>query len=174
MKTLFAATAAVSLLAAPAVATSSSSTASKTITEIAVGSDDFDTLEAAVIAAGLAETLGGEGPYTVFAPTDAAFEALPAGTVETLVKPENKAQLTNILTYHVVAGEFTAADVVAAIEAGNGSASLPTVNGSFITAAAYDGKVYLSDYQGNAIGVLNTDVKAANGVIHVIDGVLLP
>ena len=172
MKTLFAATAAVSLLAAPAAAHDHG--AKKTITEIAVGSDDFDTLEAAVIAAGLAETLGGDGPFTVFAPTDAAFEALPAGTVETLVKPENKDQLTNILTYHVVAGKFTAADVVAAIEAGDGSASLPTVNGSFITAAAYGGKVFLSDYQGNAIGVLNTDVEASNGVIHVIDGVLLP
>jgi len=141
-------------------------TSSMTITEIAASNPDFTTLVAAIEAAGLTETLSGEGPYTVFAPTNAAFDALPAGTLDTLLKPENKDQLAAILTYHVVAGEVMAADVT--------SGDVTTVNGADFTVSADGGTVTIKDGQGNTAEVTTTDIVASNGVIHVIDAVLLP
>jgi transforming growth factor-beta-induced protein len=134
-----------------------------TIVDIAVADGRFTTLVAALQAAGLVETLSGEGPFTVFAPTDDAFAKLPAGTVESLLKPENLEQLKNILLYHVVSGKVMAADVV-------GLTSAPTVLGQDVTITVKDGNVYLND----TVQVIITDIEASNGVIHVIDAVLLP
>jgi len=135
----------------------------KTIVDVAVADGRFKTLVAAVQAAGLVETLSGEGPFTVFAPTDDAFAKLPTGTVETLLKPENKQKLTDILLYHVVSGKVMAADVVKLTKA-------PTVLGKDVTITVKDGKVFLND----TVQVIITDIEASNGVIHVIDAVLLP
>ncbi|WP_343343339.1 fasciclin domain-containing protein [Sphingomicrobium sp. XHP0239] len=147
----------------------------QTIVEVAAGNEDFSTLVAAVQAAELAGALSGEGPYTVFAPTDAAFNALPAGTVDTLLQPANREMLSNILLYHVVEGDLKASDIVATLRQNGGTASLPTLaENASITAALYDGKVYLSDYKGQSIGVIATDVDASNGTIHVLDKVLMP
>jgi uncharacterized surface protein with fasciclin (FAS1) repeats len=140
--------------------------AEKTIVEIAAGNPDFSTLVSAVQAAGLAETLSGEGPYTVFAPTNEAFAKLPAGTLDTLLQPASKEQLTAILTYHVVAGDIMAADV----EPG----PVTTVNGATFTVSTDGGDVIITDGQGNQSKVVTTDIVASNGVIHVIDTVLLP
>lgn len=147
---------------------------SKNIVENAVNSKDHTTLVAAVTAAGLVETLQSAGPFTVFAPTNAAFGKLPAGTVETLVKPENKATLTAILTYHVVAGKFSAADIVAKIKAGKGTASLTTVQGGTLKASLKGKSVILTDEKGGTSTVTIADVNQSNGVIHVIDTVVLP
>ena len=146
----------------------------KNIVENAVNSKDHTTLVAAVKAAGLVETLSGPGPFTVFAPTNAAFDKLPAGTVETLVKPENKATLTKILTYHVVAGNFDSKAVIKAIKKGNGKAELTTVSGGKLTAMLEGGKVVLMDEKGGKSTVTIADVRQSNGVIHVIDTVVLP
>jgi uncharacterized surface protein with fasciclin (FAS1) repeats len=147
----------------------------KNIVENAVNSKDHTTLVAAVKAAGLVETLQGKGPFTVFAPTNAAFNALPAGTVETLVKPESKATLTKILTYHVVAGNMTSDKIMAAIKAGKGSAALKTVSGGTLTATMNGPKnVVLTDEKGNVSCISTYDVIQSNGVIHVIDKVLMP
>ncbi len=146
----------------------------ETIVDVAVSSDDHTTLVAALKAGGLVETLNSEGPFTVFAPTNAAFEKLPDGTVETLLKPENKDQLVNILTYHVIAGEFNAEAVLGAIEKGNGSVSLETIEGGEITAKVKDGAVYLEDEKGGWAKVTATDLEGSNGVIHVIDTVVMP
>jgi len=135
----------------------------KTIVDIAVADGRFTTLVAAVTAADLVETLSGEGPFTVFAPTDDAFAALPAGTLDSLLLPENKQQLTDILLYHVVSGKVMAADVVTLTSA-------PTVLGKDVTVTVKDGKVFLND----TVQVIITDIEAASGVIHVIDAVLLP
>lgn len=148
--------------------------ATKTIVETAVGNPDFSTLVAAVTAAGLVDTLSGEGPFTVFAPTNAAFAALPAGTVDTLLKPENKPTLTKVLTYHVVAGKVKAADLVAAINAHGGSYTVTTVSGDTLTATLSHGSVKLTDESGGVSTVTATDLKQKNGIIHVIDKVLLP
>lgn len=146
----------------------------KNIVENAVNSADHTTLVAAVKAAGLVETLASAGPFTVFAPVNSAFEKLPAGTVETLVKPENKATLTKILTYHVIAGNFGAKDVIKAIQKGNGKAEFTTVAGNKLY-AMLDGKsVVLMDENGGKATVTIADVKQSNGVIHVIDSVVLP
>jgi len=146
----------------------------KTIVENAVNSKDHTTLVAAVKAAGLVDTLNGAGPFTVFAPTNAAFEKLPAGTVDTLLKPENKATLAKILTYHVVAGKVTAADLMKMISDGGGTASLTTVAGGTLT-ARMDGKwVTLTDEKGGVAHVTQADVMQSNGVIHVTDAVSLP
>ena len=142
--------------------------------DLAAGSKDHTTLVAAVKAAKLEETLKGSGPFTVFAPTNAAFEKLPAGTVESLLKPENMATLGGILTYHVVSGNLDAASVMSAIKAGNGKAVLPTVGGGSLTASIQGGKVVLMDEKGGKATVTATDLKASNGVIHVIDTVLMP
>jgi uncharacterized surface protein with fasciclin (FAS1) repeats len=158
-----------------ALATSVSAFGQKqTVVDIAVGSADHTTLVAALKAADLVTTLQAAGPFTIFAPTNAAFNNLPAGTVEGLLKPENKAQLSKILTYHVVSGNLDAAAVVAAIKKGNGKAELTTVSGGKLTAFMDNGKVKLTDESGNAAFVTATDLKGSNGVIHVIDSVVLP
>lgn len=146
----------------------------KDVVDIAVGSADHTTLVAAVKAADLVNTLKSKGPFTVFAPTNAAFDKLPAGTVDGLLKPENKAQLAKILTYHVVSGNLDAAAVVAAIKAGNGKAVVTTVSGGALTASIDMGKVKLTDENGNSVHVTAADLKGSNGVVHVIDGVVLP
>lgn len=146
----------------------------KNIIENAVNSKDQTTLVAAVKAAGLVETLEGKGPYTVFAPTNEAFEKLPAGTVETLLKPENKEKLTAILTYHVVSGKVTAANLVERVKAGDGKASLKTVNGESLTASMDGDSVVLTDTKGGTSKVTIADVMQSNGVIHVVETVLMP
>jgi uncharacterized surface protein with fasciclin (FAS1) repeats len=148
--------------------------AQKTIVDIAVGSKEHTTLVAGLTAADLVTTLQSAGPFTVFAPTNAAFAKLPAGTLETLLKPENKATLAKILTYHVIAGTFDAAAVVKAIQANNGSLSLTTVSGNKLVASIKQGKVTLTDEKGNSATVVAADLTATNGVIHVIDAVVLP
>ena len=147
---------------------------SKNIVENAVNSKDHTTLVAAVKAADLVSTLQGDGPFTVFAPTNAAFDKLPSGTVETLVKPENKSTLQSILTYHVVAGKFSATDIVNAINKNNGAYVLTTVNGAKLTASLNGSKVVLTDEKGSTSTVTIADVNQSNGVIHVVDTVLLP
>jgi uncharacterized surface protein with fasciclin (FAS1) repeats len=144
------------------------------IVEVASGNDDFSTLVAAVVAAGLAETLSGEGPFTVFAPTNDAFAKLPEGTVETLLKPESKDALTGILTYHVVSGKYEASAVIDAITNNNGEFTVPTVQGGEITLSLTDGKVMLKDANGGMSTVIIADVAASNGVIHAIDTVVMP
>jgi len=146
----------------------------KTIVDNAMNSKDHTTLVAAVKAAGLVDTLSGPGPFTVFAPTNAAFAKLPAGTVDTLVKPENKQMLTGILTYHVVAGRMTSKDIAAAIKAGGGTATLTTVQGEPLTAKMSMGKLVLTDAKGGTSTVTIKDVMQSNGVIHVVDSVLMP
>jgi uncharacterized surface protein with fasciclin (FAS1) repeats len=146
----------------------------KNIVENAVNSKDHTTLVAAVQAAGLVETLQSPGPFTVFAPTNAAFGKLPAGTVETLVKPENKGTLTTVLTYHVVSGRLTAADISKAIKAGKGKATLTTVQGGKLTAAMMGKKLVLTDAKGGKSTVTIGNVMQSNGVIHVVDTVLMP
>ena len=144
------------------------------VVDIAIGSKDHTTLVAAVKAADLVGTLKGSGPFTVFAPTNAAFDKLPAGTVATLLKPENKGQLAKILTYHVVAGNLDAATVIAAIRKGNGKAVLTTVSGGKLTGSLDGAKVKLTDESGNSAYVVVADLKGSNGVVHVIDSVVLP
>jgi len=146
----------------------------KDIIDNAVNSKDHTTLVAAVKAAGLVETLKGKGPFTVFAPTNAAFDKLPAGTVDNLLKPENKATLVKILTYHVVAGRYSAKKIIALITKGNGKAELKTVQGGILTASIVEGKVVLTDENGGTATVTIADVFQSNGVIHVIDGVVTP
>lgn len=144
------------------------------VVDIAISSKDHTTLVAAVKAADLVTTLKGKGPFTVFAPTNEAFDKLPAGTVESLLKPENKAQLTKILTYHVVSGNLDAAAVVAAIKKGKGKAELTTVSGGKLIGSLEGDKVKLTDESGNSAYVIAADLKGSNGVVHVIDAVLLP
>jgi len=146
----------------------------KNIVENAVNSPDHTTLVAAVKAAGLVGTLESAGPFTVFAPVNEAFAKLPAGTVDTLLKPENKDQLVKILTYHVVAGKIGSKELVKMIKAGHGKAELKTVEGGTLTATLSGGKVMLTDEKGGMATVTIADVYQSNGVIHVIDSVLLP
>ena len=146
----------------------------KDVVDIAIGSPDHTTLVTAVKAADLVTTLKGKGPFTVFAPTNEAFNKLLEGTVANLLKPENKAKLAKILTYHVVKGNLDAAAVMAAIKAGNGKVVLTTVSGGKLTASLDMGKVKLTDESGNSAYVTVADLKGSNGVVHVIDGVLLP
>ena len=146
----------------------------KDIVDVAASNDDFATLVAAVKTAGLVETLKSDGPFTVFAPTNSAFAKLPSGTVETLLKPESKNTLTKILTYHVVAGEFTAKDVIAAINSSGGSYTVKTVSGDKLTARLANGSVILEDEKGGVCAVTKTDIDTSNGVIHVIDSVVIP
>lgn len=147
---------------------------SSTIVDVAVGNENFSTLVAAVKAAALVETLSGEGPFTVFAPTNEAFEKLPAGTVDNLLKPENVEKLKGILTYHVVSGKFEAAAVIEAINNNKGKFTVETVNGGKIDLSLKDGKVVLTDANGNTSTVAIADVAASNGVIHAIDTVVMP
>ncbi|RZL44478.1 MAG: fasciclin domain-containing protein [Variovorax sp.] len=146
----------------------------KDIIDNAVNSKDHTTLVAAVKAAGLVETLKGPGPFTVFAPTNKAFAALPAGTVDTLLKPESKAALTGVLTYHVVSGKMDAAELKKEIKAGNGSAELKTVAGGVLIAKTKGSKITLTDEKGGTSTVTIPNVYQSNGVIHVVDKVLLP
>lgn len=146
----------------------------KNIVENAVNSADHTTLVAAVKAGGLVETLEGPGPFTVFAPTNAAFAKLPAGTVETLLKPENKAMLDKILTYHVVSGRLSAADLKQMIKQGHGKAELKTVSGGTLTAMMKGNMIVLTDEKGGMSTVTQANVFQSNGVIHVVDSVLLP
>lgn len=146
----------------------------RNIVENAVNSADHTTLVAAVTAAGLADTLSGPGPFTVFAPTNAAFAKLPAGTVDTLVQPANRVTLTKILTYHVVPGRVSAADLTAQIRAGGGQAALTTVEGGTLTASVRNGSVILTDEKGGVATVTQADVFQSNGVIHVTDTVSMP
>jgi uncharacterized surface protein with fasciclin (FAS1) repeats len=147
---------------------------SKNIVENAINSKDHTTLVAAVKAAGLVETLMSAGPFTVFAPTNAAFGLLPAGTVETLVKPENKMMLTSILAYHVVAGKLDSKAIMDKMKAGNGTAELTTVAGGKLWIMKKDGKVWVKDEKGGVAEITIKDVYQSNGVIHVIDHVLMP
>ncbi|HEU4873360.1 MAG TPA: fasciclin domain-containing protein [Pyrinomonadaceae bacterium] len=147
---------------------------SKDIVDNAVNSADHTTLVAAVKAAGLVETLKGKGPFTVFAPVNAAFDKLPAGTVDTLLKPENKGMLTNILTYHVLAGRFDSNALAKKIKAGNGKAWLKAVNGGTLTAWMDGNSIVISDEKGGQSRVTIANVYQSNGVIHVVDSVLLP
>jgi Secreted and surface protein containing fasciclin-like repeats len=144
------------------------------VVDLAISSPDHSTLVSAVQAAGLVDTLKGAGPFTVFAPVNAAFDALPAGTVDTLLKPESKGDLTTVLTYHVVAGNVDAAALTQQIEAGGGTATLKTVQGGELKAQLADGGVTLTDAKGNTAKVTTADLKATNGVIHVVDKVLMP
>nr|WP_238858219.1 fasciclin domain-containing protein [Faunimonas pinastri] len=147
----------------------------KNIVENAVHSKDHTTLVAAVKAAGLVDTLSGPGPFTVFAPTNEAFKMLPAGTVETLLKPENKAMLTKVLTYHVVPGEHDAANLVGLIQKGGGKAELKTVEGDTLTVTKLDGKTLgVTDDKGQTAKITIRDVYQSNGVIHVVNKVLMP
>lgn len=148
--------------------------ANKDIIDNAVNSKDHTTLVAAVKAAGLVETLKGPGPFTVFAPTNEAFAALPAGTVDTLLKPENKPMLTKVLTYHVVAGKYDAAAIAKMIADGKGMAKLKTVEGGTLTAKAKGKDVMVMDDKGGTAHVTIADVYQSNGVIHVVDKVLMP
>lgn len=151
-----------------------SASAQKTVVDVAVGSSAHTTLVAAVKAADLVSTLQSAGPFTVFAPTNEAFAKLPNGTVETLLKPENKATLAKILTYHVVAGNLDATAVLKAIKDGKGKVTLKAVSGGTLTASLRDGKVILTDEKGGIANVTATDLKAGNGIVHVIDAVVLP
>lgn len=165
------------MMAVPATAHDHSAMPAKTapnIVETAMSTGVHNTLVAAVKAAGLVETLSGPGPFTIFAPTDDAFGDLPEGTVATLVKPENKGTLTGILTYHAVAGTVTASDLIALIEAGDGSATITTLSGGTLTAKIYNDSVVITDAAGGTSTVVQADVTTSNGVIHVTDGVFLP
>lgn len=146
---------------------------SKTIVENAVASKDHTTLVAALKAADLVATLSGEGPFTVFAPTNKAFDKLPKGTLTMLLKPENKAKLASILTYHVVSGNLDSATIIAEIKKGNGSATLTTVQGGKLVGTIVGKNVVLTDEKGNKTKVTAVDISSSNGVIHVIDGVLM-
>ncbi|MFI8379848.1 fasciclin domain-containing protein [Leeuwenhoekiella sp. NPDC079379] len=146
----------------------------QTIATIAMGNENFTTLVTAIQAAELGETLNGAGPFTVFAPTNAAFDKLPAGTLEGLTKPENKEKLAGLLKYHVVSGEYMAADVVKAINDNNGSFVIKTVQGGELTATLDGENVIITDANGSKSKVVMADVDASNGVIHAIDAVVMP
>jgi uncharacterized surface protein with fasciclin (FAS1) repeats len=148
--------------------------ASPNIVQVAMSTGVHNTLVAAVKAAGLADTLSSPGPFTVFAPTDTAFAKLPEGTVASLVKPANKGKLTEILTYHAVAGKVTSADLVALIKQGHGEAVIATLAGGELTARLSGDKIVITDEQGRATAVTQADVVTSNGVVHVTDGVFLP
>ena len=182
MKKIFAGTLAVALMCMGAAAHAEKDPMvggaamypTKNIIENAVNSKDHTTLVAAIKAAGLVDTLEGTGPFTVFAPTNEAFDKLPAGTVDTLLKPENKDQLKKILTYHVVAGKMTSKDIAKLIKKGNGKAELTTVEGGKLTATMSGGKLMLTDEKGGMATVTIKDVIQSNGVIDVVDAVLMP
>jgi uncharacterized surface protein with fasciclin (FAS1) repeats len=161
-------------LASPALADHHMEAEKPNIVATAMGTGMHETLVTAVKAADLVGTLSGPGPFTVFAPTDDAFAKLPDGTVATLVKPENKAMLTKILTYHAVSGKVTAAALIEMIKAGGGTATVETLAGETLTARIVDGAVVITDAKGGTATVTATDVMTSNGIIHVTDGVFLP
>ncbi|MGB5237974.1 MAG: fasciclin domain-containing protein [Flavobacteriaceae bacterium] len=147
---------------------------SKNIVEIAGSVDDFSTLVTALKAADLVGALQGDGPFTVFAPVNAGFAKIDSDALNSLLQPQNKEELSAILTYHVVAGKITAADVVNALKSGNGKAELTTLNGAKLTAVQKDGGIFLMDQNGNYSKIAKTDVMASNGVIHIIEDVVMP
>lgn len=156
------------------VVSSAAFAADPTVVEIAISSPDHTTLVAAVQAAGLVDTLNSAGPFTVFAPVNSGFAALPAGTVDTLLMPENKDMLTKVLTAHVVAGEINAATLIEAINANGGRYEFVTVSGDALAAEIRGGNVYLADENGGVSKVVATDLEASNGVVHVVSNVLVP
>jgi uncharacterized surface protein with fasciclin (FAS1) repeats len=162
------------LLSASVILTSFVNAQSSDVVDIAISSKDHTTLVAAVKAADLVTTLKGTGPFTVFAPSNSAFDKLPKGTVENLLKPESKAALVKLLIYHVVSGKLMASDVLTAIKAGKGKAVVKTIQGEDLTATLVDGKVILTDAKGGKSTVTATDLNATNGVVHVIDSVVMP
>jgi uncharacterized surface protein with fasciclin (FAS1) repeats len=149
-------------------------TAQKTIVDVAVGNEDFSTLVAALTAADLVSALQGDGPFTVFAPVNAAFAKIDESALSSLLQPENKNALANILTYHVIPSKLMAADVVAALKENNGKVEVKALNGQIVTVMSKDGKIWLLDQKGNYSEIVATDVAASNGVIHVIDTVVMP
>jgi uncharacterized surface protein with fasciclin (FAS1) repeats len=173
-----AATATVTMLTAPSAAIAehhgSHAAMKSTVVDIAVNSPDHTTLVAAVKAAGLVETLQSKGPFTVFAPTNVAFAGLPVGTVDTLLQPANKPVLSKILTYHVVSGNVMSGQLVALIKKGKGKAKLTTVAGETLTARVHRGSIMITDAKGGTAMVTTANLKAGNGVVHVVDGVFLP
>jgi uncharacterized surface protein with fasciclin (FAS1) repeats len=156
------------------VAFSKNVTAQETIVDIAVGNADFSTLVAALTAADLVSALQGDGPFTVFAPTNDAFAKIDGETLSSLLEEKNKKALANILTYHVISGKLTATDVVAALKKGNGTVALETLNGQVLTVMQKDSKIYLEDSNGNVSEITATDIIGSNGVIHVINTVVMP
>ena len=148
--------------------------AQDTVVDIAVGNEDFSTLVTALKAADLVGALSGDGPFTVFAPNNAAFAKIDSETLNSLLEPENVKALSNILTYHVVTGKLVASDVVAALKKGNGSVELTALNGQVITVVQKDEKIWLKDSKGNYSEISATDVMGSNGVIHVINSVVMP
>ena len=149
-------------------------TAQKTIVDVAVSNENFTTLVAALKAADLVDALQGDGPFTVFSPTNDAFAKIDENALSNLLKPENKKALTNILTYHVVPAKLMASDVVAALKKGNGMVEVKALNGTVLTVMQKNGKIWLKDQAGNYSEITATDVKGSNGVIHVIDTVVMP
>jgi uncharacterized surface protein with fasciclin (FAS1) repeats len=164
----------IALSALLVIFTFGNKTTAQTIVDAAASNKDFTTLVTALKAADLVDALKGDGPFTVFAPTNDAFAKVDAATLASLLKPENKAALSGILTYHVVAGKLAAADVVKALTAGKGTVSLKTLNGQTITVTQKDGKIWLKDQNGNYSEIVKTDVMGSNGVIHVINSVAMP
>ena len=162
------------LTIAMTVAFSKDATAQGTIVDVAVGNKDFSTLVTALTAADLVTALQAEGPFTVFAPNNAAFAKIDSKTLNSLLEVKNKKALANILTYHVVSGKLTATDVVAALKKGNGMVELKALNGQVLTVLQKDGKIWLKDANGNYSEIIATDVMGSNGVIHVIDTVVMP
>lgn len=157
-----------------AVQVTTAQMAKKDIVDIAIATDDFSTLVTALQAADLVTALQGDGPFTVFAPLNSGFAKIDSNTLNSLLQPENKDALAGILTYHVVAGKLTATDVVNALKAGNGSATLTTLNGAKLMAKKKDDGIYLKDQNGNYSKIAQTDVMASNGVIHIIEDVVMP
>ena len=156
------------------VALSNQATAQKTIVDVAVGNEDFSTLVTALKAADLVGALQGDGPFTVFAPTNDAFAKIDSKTLNSLLEAKNKKALANILTYHVIPGKLTATDVVAALKKGKGTVELKALNGQVLTVMQKDGKIWLKDLNGNYSEIVATDVMGSNGVIHVINTVVMP
>jgi uncharacterized surface protein with fasciclin (FAS1) repeats len=152
----------------------STNTKAQTVADVAVSNDNFTTLVAALKAADLVTALQGDGPFTVFAPTNDAFAKVDAATLKSLLEPKNKEALANILTYHVVSGKLTATDVVAALKAGKGKVELKALNGQTLTVIQKDDKIWLQDQNGNYSEIVATDVMGSNGVIHVINSVVMP
>lgn len=153
---------------------SKTAVAQETIVDVAVGNENFSTLVAALTAADLVGALQGDGPFTVFAPTNDAFAKIDSKTLNSLLEEKNKKALANILTYHVVSGKIVATDVVAALKKGNGSVELETLNGQVLTVIQKDGKIWLKGINGNYSEITATDVMGSNGVIHIIDSVVMP
>jgi uncharacterized surface protein with fasciclin (FAS1) repeats len=153
---------------------SNQANAQQTIVDVAVGNEDFSTLVAALTAADLVNALQADGPFTVFAPTNDAFAKIDSKTLNSLLEAKNQKALSNILTYHVISGKLTATDVVAALKEGNGSVELKALNGQVLTVMQKDDKIWLKDANGNYSEIVATDVMASNGVIHVINSVVMP